>query len=107
MSRAPPIQTHDLRNSFGRHRGLAVALDGPNLEIAKGEFVSIMGAGFGQVDADEHQWLPRQSPAQEAYLCDGVDVSSLDAEELARLRPKIGFVFQGSTCSRAWTPCTT
>src|SRR3546814_8084606 len=31
-----------------------------------------------------------------SYECDGVDVSTLDAEELAALRrDKIGFVFQG------------
>jgi putative ABC transport system ATP-binding protein len=36
------------------------------------------------------------TPSSGVYLCDGVDVASLDAEQRAQLRlQKIGFVFQG------------
>ena len=36
------------------------------------------------------------TPSSGSYLCDGIDVATLDAEELATLRrDKIGFVFQG------------
>src|SRR5690606_16076952 len=36
------------------------------------------------------------TPSDGAYSCDGIDVSTLDREELAALRrDKIGFVFQG------------
>src|SRR5690625_1746979 len=36
------------------------------------------------------------TPSSGSYLCDGIDVATLDAEELAELRrDKIGFVFQG------------
>src|SRR5690606_1708206 len=36
------------------------------------------------------------TPSSGTYLCDGIDVSTLDAEALAALRrERIGFVFQG------------
>jgi putative ABC transport system ATP-binding protein len=57
-----------------------VALRGVDLRVARGEFLAIMGP----------------SPSAGTYLCDGVDVATLDAAGRARLRlEKIGFVFQG------------
>ena len=71
------------------------ALKQIHLRIQPGEFVAIMGASgsgkstlmnvLGCLDADYTG----------TYLCDGVDVRSLDKESLAKLRlGKIGFVFQ-------------
>lgn len=97
MSRAPLIQTHDLRKVYSAGtEAEVVALDGVNLEIAKGEFVSIMGASGSGKSTLMNIIGCLDKPSAGSYLCDGVDVSSLDAEELARLRlEKIGFVFQG------------
>jgi putative ABC transport system ATP-binding protein len=97
MSRAPLIQTHDLRKVYSAGtEAEVVALDGVNLEIAKGEFVSIMGASGSGKSTLMNIVGCLDKPSAGSYLCDGVDVSSLDAEELARLRlEKIGFVFQG------------
>ena len=97
MSRPPLIQTHDLRKVYSAGtEAEVVALDGVNLEIAKGEFVSIMGASGSGKSTLMNIIGCLDKPSAGSYLCDGVDVSSLDAEELARLRlDKIGFVFQG------------
>jgi len=97
MSRTPLIQTHDLRKVYSAGtEAEVVALDGVNLEIAKGEFVSIMGASGSGKSTLMNIIGCLDKPSAGRYLCDGVDVSSLDAEELARLRlEKIGFVFQG------------
>ena len=97
MSRIPLIQTHDLRKVYSAGtEAEVIALDGVNLEIAKGEFVSIMGASGSGKSTLMNIIGCLDKPSGGSYLCDGVDVSTLDAEELARLRlGKIGFVFQG------------
>ncbi|MBP8080968.1 MAG: ABC transporter ATP-binding protein [Arenimonas sp.] len=91
------IQTHDLRKVYSAGtEAEVVALDGVNLEIAKGEFVSIMGASGSGKSTLMNIIGCLDKPSGGSYLCDGVDVSTLDAEALARLRlEKIGFVFQG------------
>ncbi len=73
-----------------------VALNKVNLRIHAGEFVAIMGAS-GSGKSTLMNILGCLDHADSGtYKCDGVDVSSLDKEQLAKLRlTKIGFVFQG------------
>jgi putative ABC transport system ATP-binding protein len=97
MSVPPLIQTEDLRKVYSAGtEAEVIALDGVNLSIAKGEFVSIMGASGSGKSTLMNIIGCLDKPSAGRYLCDGVDVSSLDAEQLALLRlEKIGFVFQG------------
>ena len=71
------------------------ALHGVNLEIAQGEYLSIMGpSGSGKSTLLNVIGLLDRSSAG-IYKLDGRDVTGLDDDELARLRrEKIGFVFQ-------------
>jgi putative ABC transport system ATP-binding protein len=73
-----------------------VALNKVYLRIHAGEFVAIMGAS-GSGKSTLMNILGCLDHADSGtYKCDGVDVSSLDKEQLAKLRlTKIGFVFQG------------
>ena len=73
-----------------------VALREVDLRIGAGEFVAIMGPS-GSGKATLMNLLGCLDTASHGrYLCDGIDVASLDAEQLALLRrDKIGFVFQG------------
>jgi len=97
MARAPLIHTEGLGKVYAPGtEAEVVALDHVDLEIGHGEFVSIMGQSGSGKSTLMNILGCLDKPSSGRYECDGVDVSALDAEELAQLRlQKIGFVFQG------------
>ncbi len=93
----PVIRTHALCKTYAAHTEAEVqALRHVDLRIDRGEFVAIMGPSGSGKSTLMNLIGCLDTPTSGTYECDGVDVATLDAEELATLRrDKIGFVFQG------------
>ena len=91
----PLIKLEAVRKVFYTDEVETHALDNINLEIGKGEYVSIAGpSGCGKSTLLSILGL-LDSPTDGEYLLDGDSVANLTLSERARIRNrKIGFIFQ-------------
>lgn len=89
------ISVNNLSKTYANEGVETNALSGASFDIAKGEFVSIMGpSGSGKSTLMQILGL-LDRPTGGTYLLEGRDVSGFSDDELAGLRNrKIGFVFQ-------------
>lgn len=89
------IRTRDLRREYPRGQSITYALRKVNLEIYRGEFLSIMGPSGSGKTTLFNAIGGLDTPTGGRVLIDEVDVAQLDANELAYVRcKKIGYVFQ-------------
>jgi len=91
----PIVKTVDLVKHYRQGRNVVRAVDGVNLEIERGEFLTIMGrSGSGKTTLlDLIGCLLR--PTSGTILLDGLEVTALSDSKLPKVRQqKIGFVFQ-------------
>ncbi len=92
----PLIRLRGITRVYGSGSTAFQALKGVDLDIAKGDFVAIMGpSGSGKSTAMNTLGC-LDSPSAGEYLFQGVRVDSLSRDQRARLRRRyLGFVFQG------------
>jgi cell division transport system ATP-binding protein len=72
----------------------AVALENVNLEIEKGEFVTIVGpSGAGKTTLNK-LILAEEDPTEGTVLFENEDINTFNSAETTRLRRRVGTVFQ-------------
>ncbi|OGD45733.1 ABC transporter [Candidatus Bathyarchaeota archaeon RBG_16_57_9] len=89
------IELRDLNRHYTMGEETVKALDGVNLEIKRGEYVSIVGPSGSGKTTLFNLIGGLDKPTGGSVFIDGVDIAQLDAYELAWLRcRKIGYIFQ-------------
>jgi len=89
------IELRDLYRHYTMGEDTVKALDGVNLEIKRGEYVSIVGPSGSGKTTLFNLIGGLDKPTGGSVFIDGVDIAQLDAYELAWLRcRKIGYIFQ-------------
>jgi len=89
------LELNEITKSFQNGTITTDVLKGVNLHVARGEFVAVMGAsGNGKTTLMNILGCLLKASGG-AYLLDGVNINSLNDDELSEIRnKKIGFVFQ-------------
>jgi putative ABC transport system ATP-binding protein len=89
------IELRDLKRHYFLGGDTVRALDGVNLEIGRGEYVSLVGPSGSGKTTLFNLIGGLDKPTDGSISIDGVDISKLDAYELAWLRcRRIGYIFQ-------------
>jgi putative ABC transport system ATP-binding protein len=89
------LETKDLRKVYGSGEAEVRALDGINLTVNDGEFVTVVGSSGSGKSTLLHMLGGLDRPTSGTVIVDGQDLSRLKDEELTIFRRrKIGFVFQ-------------
>lgn len=89
------ITVRNLKKYYGRGDSQVKALDGVDLEVARGEFAAIVGASGSGKTTLLNIIGGLDTPSEGEVTVDGVNLAGLREEQLAVFRrKKIGFIFQ-------------
>ena len=88
------VETINLRKTYMLGKVPVNALQGVNLKVEKGDFLAILGPSGSGKSTLLNMIGALDKPTEGKVFIEGVDVSTLNDNELADLRRRIGFVFQ-------------
>jgi putative ABC transport system ATP-binding protein len=92
---SPVIQLRDLSKTYQTGEVEVKAVRGVTLDIARGDFVAVMGASGSGKSTLMNTLGCLDQPTGGDYLLDGMGIAGLDRKQLAVLRNrKLGFIFQ-------------
>jgi putative ABC transport system ATP-binding protein len=90
----PVVEAIDVKKTYMLGKVPVEALQGVNLKVEAGDFVSILGHSGSGKSTMLNLIGALDKPTAGTLLIDGVDISKLNDNQLAEIRLKIGFVFQ-------------
>jgi putative ABC transport system ATP-binding protein len=88
------VEAVDLKKTYMLGKIPVQALRGVNLKVESGEFLAVLGPSGSGKSTLLNLIGALDKPTEGKLLIDGVDVSTLNDNQLADLRLRIGFVFQ-------------
>lgn len=90
----PVIEAIDLRKTYMLGKVPVEAVRGVNLRISRGEFISILGPSGSGKSTLLNLIGALDKPTSGKIFIEGINLSTLDDNQLTNVRVKIGFVFQ-------------
>lgn len=88
------VEAEDLKKTYMLGKVPVSALRGINLKVESGDFLAILGPSGSGKSTLLNLIGALDKPTEGRMLIEGVDVSTLNDNQLADLRRRIGFVFQ-------------
>ena len=89
------VKTQDLKKYYKTGNQIVKALDGVNFEVARREFVSIMGKSGSGKSTLLHMIGGLDNPSSGTVIVDGINLATLNSKQLALFRRrKVGFILQ-------------
>ena len=90
----PVVETTNVKKTYMLGKVPVNALQGVNLKVENGDFLAILGPSGSGKSTLLNMIGALDKPTEGKVFIEGVDVSTLNDNELADLRREIGFVFQ-------------